>query len=187
MKTTYEGDLLILELESHELGDAIRAYVRERLPTEEYQGLTPPAARSLRWGELAGVSLRTEGDPWQAVVAAVDDRAMVARVTWATVADVAVVAFVDLTSHSQAWSRDAAETWQRRAFPCLRGPGDRAWRDRHAGAVDFADVVLRSLEWGPGGEFTRCRCGPTSRSCVPRRRSRSRLRGGSCDSRRAPA
>lgn len=92
-----------------------------------------------RWGELGGVSMITDdGAAWQAKVAIVADRAMVAWILWARVAG-ACVAFVDLIEYSQAWARDIAETWQRLAFPCLRPPG--AWRARHHSAARFSDML----------------------------------------------
>jgi hypothetical protein len=91
-----------------------------------------------RWGELSGVPMVVDGDAWQAKVAVVADRAMVAWVIWARVAG-ACVAFVDLIEHSQVWERDVAETWQRLSFPRLRPPG--AWRERHHRASRFTDVL----------------------------------------------
>lgn len=105
-----------------------------------------------RWSELAGAPMRQEGAPWQAEVGAVADRAMVARVTWVTVdlATPVCVAFADLISRSEAWSRHAADGWQRIAFPCLRPPG--AWGERRRSSSEFIDV-LRSGEWTRDGEF----------------------------------
>lgn len=52
MRITHEEDLSVVELDGEELGRAIRAYVRDHLPTEECAALAPPGLRPLRYADV---------------------------------------------------------------------------------------------------------------------------------------